>query len=371
VASASAAEAQAAAGVVPPPELLQFDADREWAALVLRFEALLEPLAAMLDAALPPVASPPQASAAASAATAAPAAAATGARPMSALGQTARRASSATAHVAAQMVAPPAAVAATASSQSPLLLLVDLRLAPLPWEALPRLQRACGAAGMSRCLSAAFARHVLWPPTPQPSAAAGASAAAAHPQAPVIDVGRLTYTVDPLFEESDAAAAPLTPGTCAAPLVPAVRERLVPAVAAHGSGTAPPWCAGVVGVPGGIVPSIAEHAAALAGASTLLFLSPGRLLAHVPPAVRAVLLCALYQNSSTCITSNHAPSCKQKQKQKHTNRWSPASTCRGAAPSSRSTASTAPLQPRARHAPTRTSRPNRARSRRRTRPQRC
>jgi hypothetical protein len=72
--------------------------------------------------------------------------------------------------------------------------------------------------------------------------------------------------------------APPAPGSYCAPLLPLLRDKLLPA---FGAG----WQAGAVGSPGGSAPSAGEYAAAVAGAPALLFLGVGRFLAHVPPAV--------------------------------------------------------------------------------------
>jgi hypothetical protein len=83
----------------------------------------------------------------------------------------------------------------------------------------------------------------------------------------------------PLWILHSLRATAAAPGSYATPLLPLLKDKLLPA---FGAG----WQAGVAGAPGGCVPSDGEYAAALAGASSLLFLGPGRLLAHVPPAVR-------------------------------------------------------------------------------------
>ena len=72
--------------------------------------------------------------------------------------------------------------------------------------------------------------------------------------------------------------APAPSGDYGVPLVPLLREKLLPAYGAQ-------WQAGVVGAPGGAAPADAEYAAALAGAQALLVLGPGRLLAYAAPEV--------------------------------------------------------------------------------------
>jgi hypothetical protein len=276
-AAAAAAVAAAHARCVPDVPLLDQDVNEAWEKLVGRFEAFLSPLAETLQAALPPLAA------------AAPAAPATATYQGGGRASVAAAAAAAKAAVAAAAAASSAAQGTAEAACWPpgghsVLLLLDADLGALPWEALPLVRSTCGGAG--RCFSAALARHLLAPPAP---ATAGATTAAAPPpqaQPPVaVDVSRLTYIADPLHEESDALPPAATAGSYTVPILPLLRDKLLPA---FGAG----WSAGVVGVPGGrgCVPSEGEYAAALAGAAGLLFLGLGRFLAYAPPAVSRLLL---------------------------------------------------------------------------------
>jgi hypothetical protein len=226
VAAAAVAIAAAEAACLPEAPVLGPEANLEWQLLLDRFEAFLSPLGPALQAALPELRTQQLAQTVL-----------TGPLQRAAPGRT-----------ASAVPAPAAAPAAHSGSGDDLngwpagghsvLLLLDGGLADLPWEALPALRATC--ASVARCFSAALTRHLLFPPaaaacgaagplpaapaspaTQRPASTAGASKGASgaglavpkesHQAAapvPVVDLARLTYIVDPLHEESDAAQPP-------------------------------------------------------------------------------------------------------------------------------------------------------------------
>jgi hypothetical protein len=265
--SAAQVDAPSAALFIPPPADQRVDpaADETWASLLAQLEALLAPAVPALAAAL-------------------------GGFPLTAAGSAA---SMPTAAAAAGGLTRRTSIAALAASAVPpsgeqqrpgtsakrrLCLLLDPQLAALPWEALPAMEARTSA--VSRCFSVQQLAQLL---QLQPVAATAADshgsptasthqgAAGAHP--PALEYDRLTYIVDPLYEQSGSGRYW---GPLGQPIISEFRSTVLDRFGSDWSG--------LVGHEGQ-VPGEAEYQQLVGAASGLLFLGMGRFGAHLSPKV--------------------------------------------------------------------------------------
>lgn len=201
----------------------------------VQFEALLQPLAPLISQTLAPGPAPP---------------APTGGKP---------------------------GAAAPVPDKPQLLLLVDPQLCPLPWEALGMLKGA--TSGVGRCFSAALLQQVLLGGS---SSEGGTAPAVAQSPTPEIDLGKVTYVVDPLHEQSSTGAAAggtasKAPGAYEATLIPTFQQKVLDVYGKE-------W-QGLKGQPD-LVPAQGVYSQLLGAASTLLYCGLGRFLSYVDVQVR-------------------------------------------------------------------------------------
>jgi len=100
-------------------------------------------------------------------------------------------------------------------------LLLDPLLCPLPWEALPVFSNStCNS--IARCMSLSQLVQLLSTSpgnTPGNSTSPGTASAAPTSAAQVLDLNKMTYLADPLYELSEATAV-TPPGWYSPPLLP-------------------------------------------------------------------------------------------------------------------------------------------------------
>jgi hypothetical protein len=169
--------------------------------------------------------------------------------------------------------------AAPATPDKPqLLLLVDPQLCPLPWEALGLLTGA--SSGIGRCFSAALLQQVLLGGC---STEGGAAPVVAQSTPPEVDLGKVTYVVDPLHEQSSTGAgagstvSSKAPGSYEATLIPTFQQKVLDVYGKE-------W-QGLKGQPD-LVPAQGVYSQLLGAASTLLYCGLGRFLSYVDVQVR-------------------------------------------------------------------------------------
>lgn len=271
--SAAQVDAPSAPLFIPPPADQRVDpaADETWASLLAQLEALLAPAVPALAAALGgfPL------TAAGSAATTPTTAAASGLT---------RRTSIAA--LAASAVPPSGEQQRpSTSAKRRLCLLLDPQLAALQWEALPAMEARTSA--VSRCFSVQqLAQLLQLQPVAataadghgSPTASSQQGAAGTHP--PALEYDRLTYIVDPLYEQSGSGRYW---GPLGQPIISEFRSTVLDRFGSDWSG--------LVGHEGQ-VPGEAEYQQLVGSATGLLFLGMGRFGAHLSPKVsrRIILL---------------------------------------------------------------------------------